>query len=69
MSNEDKKAVLDMEITKLKALAYDVLANLEHLNADYKNKVNELQKQLENANKQISNKDQELRVLLQEEKK
>lgn len=64
----DKKEELNDDIIKLKALAYDVLATLEALNGDYKSKVAELQKQLENTNKQIAGKDQELRILLQEEK-
>jgi hypothetical protein len=65
MSSQEQ---LNNDIIRLKAIAYDILANMEFLTADFKAKIAQFQKQLEDTNKDISTKDTELRQLLLENK-
>jgi prefoldin subunit 5 len=64
----ERKEELNADVIRNKALAYDVLANIEYMTNDYKAKLAELQKRLGEINKQISEKDQELQKILTAEK-
>lgn len=63
----DKKH-LELEIAVHKAAAYDILANIEHLEKQYRIARDQLQNQLNQVNQQIATKSELLQKINKEEK-